>query len=121
MKFLMIHLIDEQVVPPTDSTDGEDPAETRERDRWVAEMESSGIKRYGGHLRPTRDARTVRVRAGEVQVGEVLLGDGPFAETKEQIAGFDVLECASMDEAIEIAARHPTARKGTFELRPFWQ
>jgi hypothetical protein len=45
--------------------------------------------------------------------------DGPFAETKEQIAGIDVLECASLQEAIELAARHPTARAGTFELRPF--
>jgi hypothetical protein len=121
MKILMIHLLNEKAVPPTDSADEEDPEETRERDAWVAEMEASGIKRYGGHLRPTKDARTVRVRAGEVLVGEVLLGDGPFAETKEQIAGFDVLECASMDEAIEIASRHPTGRKGTFELRPFWQ
>ena len=121
MKFLMIHLINEAAVLPTDSADEEDPAETKQRDAWVTEMEASGIKRYGGRLRPTRDARTVRVRAGEVVVGEVLLGDGPFAETKEQIGGFDVLECASMDEAIEIASRHPTARKGTFELRPFWQ
>ena len=55
-----------------------------------------------------------------VRDGEVLLSDGPFAETKEQVAGFDVIECASMDEAIEIAARHPTAKVGTFELRPFW-
>jgi hypothetical protein len=51
----------------------------------------------------------------------VLVSDGPFAETKEQIAGFNVLECASMDEAIHVASRHPTARIGTFELRPFWE
>ena len=59
---------------------------------------------------------TLRIRAGEQ-----LLTDGPFAETKEQIAGFDVLECDSLAAAIEIASRHPTARSGTFELRPFWE
>ena len=80
---------------------------------WVSEMESRGVKQYGGHLRPASDATTVRVRGGEV-----LVSDGPFAETKEQIAGFDVLECAGLDAAVEVAARHPTARIGTFELRP---
>ena len=45
--------------------------------------------------------------------------DGPFAETKEQIAGFDVLECADLDEAIEVAARHPMGRAGILEVRPF--
>ena len=53
------------------------------------------------------DATTVRVRDGEV-----LLADGPFAETKEQIAGFDIVECADLDEAIEVAAKHPMARFG---------
>ena len=46
--------------------------------------------------------------------------DGPFAETKEQVAGFDVLECDDLDEAIEIARRHPMARLGLLEVRPFW-
>jgi hypothetical protein len=44
---------------------------------------------------------------------------GPFAETKEQIAGFDVLECADLDEALDVAARHPMARAGLVEVRPF--
>jgi hypothetical protein len=48
-----------------------------------------------------------------------IVTDGPFAETKEQIAGFDLLECADLDEAIEIAARHPMARNGILEVRPF--
>ena len=46
--------------------------------------------------------------------------DGPFAETKGQIAGFDLLDCADLDEAIEIAGRHPMARVGILEVRPFW-
>jgi len=72
-------------------------------------------KETGSRLSPVSDATTVRVRGGEV-----LLGDGPFAETKEQIAGFDVIECADLDEAIEVASKHPVARFGAVELRPFW-
>ena len=53
--------------------------------------------------------------------GEVLVTDGPFAETKEQVAGFNVLACPSLAEAVEIASQHPTARFGTLELRPFAQ
>jgi hypothetical protein len=49
-----------------------------------------------------------------------IVTDGPFAETKEQIAGFDVLECADLDEAIEVASSHPMARLGILEVRPFW-
>ena len=50
----------------------------------------------------------------------MLIADGPFAETKEQIAGYDIIECADLDEAIEVAAKHPVARFGTIEVRPFW-
>ena len=46
--------------------------------------------------------------------------DGPFAETREWIAGFDILECADLDEAIKVASEHPMARHGRLELRPFW-
>ena len=54
----------------------------------------------------------------QVRDREVLVSDGPFAETKEQIAGYDVIECADLDEAIEIAAKHPTAWLGMIEVRP---
>jgi len=50
----------------------------------------------------------------------VLVSDGPFAETKEQIAGFDILECADLDEAIEVDGKHPVARIGALDVRPFW-
>ncbi|WP_226370156.1 YciI family protein [Pseudonocardia oceani] len=60
-------------------------------------------------------ATTVRVRAGEL-----LVTDGPLAETKELIVGYDVLECADLDEAVEVARAHPMARIGRLELRPFW-
>jgi hypothetical protein len=83
---------------------------------WVAEMDGRGVRLQGDRLRPVSEAATVQVHGGEV-----LVSDGPFAETKEQIAGFDVLECADLDEAIEVASRHPVARIGTVEVRPFWQ
>ena len=50
----------------------------------------------------------------------MLIADGPFAETKEQIAGFDIIDCADLDEAIEVASKHPVARFGKLEVRPFW-
>ncbi len=83
---------------------------------WVTEMESRGVRLQGHQLRPVSDATTVRVRDGEV-----LVADGPFAETKEQIAGFDIIEAADLDEAIEVASRHPVASFGTVEVRPFWE
>ncbi len=52
--------------------------------------------------------------------GKLLVTDGPFAETREWIAGFDILECEDLDEAIAIAAEHPMSRFGRLELRPFW-
>lgn len=82
---------------------------------WVAEMDGRGVRREGAPLRPVREAAVVRVRDGEV-----LVSDGPFAETKEQIGGFDILDCTDLDQAIEVAAKHPVARIGTIEVRPFW-
>jgi len=83
---------------------------------WVKEMDSRGIRQFGQPLQPPGDATTVRVRGADV-----LLADGPFAETKEHIAGFDVIECADLDEALDVAARHPVARIGAVEVRPFFQ
>jgi hypothetical protein len=101
---------------------GTDPAvDPREFERdepvdpWVAEMDGGGIRLYGSELDRPASARTVRVRDKHA-----IVTDGPFAETKEQIAGFDVLECADLDEAIEVARRHPMARLGILEVRPFW-
>jgi len=84
-------------------------------DPWVAELDGRGVRLYGSELEPPGSARTVRVRERTA-----IVTDGPFAETKEQIAGFDVLECADLDEAIEVASRHPMARLGILEVRPFW-
>ncbi len=82
---------------------------------WAAEMTRRGVLVSGEVLRPPGEARTVRVRDGEV-----LLADGPFAETKEQIGGLSVIECADLDEAVAVAAAHPVARFGMVEVRPLW-
>jgi hypothetical protein len=82
---------------------------------WVEEMGDRGARRFGSQLDEPARARTIRVRDGRA-----LVTDGPFAETKEQIAGFDIIDCADLDEAIEIAEKHPMARRGILEVRPFW-
>jgi hypothetical protein len=74
----------------------------------------------GGHaLYPTSTATTVRVSGGKG--GEVLSSDGPYAETKEALTGFYVLECANLDEAIATAAKIPAAWDGAVEVRPVIQ
>jgi hypothetical protein len=89
-------------------------AHGEQADAWVAEMDGRGVLLFGSELEPPSAARTVRVRESRAFVT-----DGPFVETKEQIAGFAVLECADLDEAIEAAARHPMAGTGIVEVRPF--
>jgi hypothetical protein len=82
---------------------------------WVKEMDGRGVRLLGNRTRPATDATTVRVRNREV-----LLTDGPYAETREQMAGFDIIDCKDLDEAIEVASKHPMAWAGMIELRPFW-
>jgi hypothetical protein len=84
-------------------------------DAWFKDVTSRGIRLDGDRLQSVSDATTVRVRDDEL-----LISDGPFAETKEQIVGFDIIDCKDLDEAIDVASRHPVARFGTIEVRPFW-
>jgi hypothetical protein len=84
-------------------------------DAWLKDVDGRGVRLFGNQIRPVSDATTVRMRGGDV-----LVADGPFAETKEQIAGFDIIECDDLDEAIDVASRHPVARFGSIEVRPFW-
>lgn len=114
MRYLMIHYIDESILTWNEhGHEISDPAEERALKAWDAEMIARGILVGGAVLGPVRDTTTIRMRGGEL-----LVSDGPFAETKEQIAGYAVLECESLDQAIEVSSRHPTAQIGTFELRP---
>jgi hypothetical protein len=75
--------------------------------------EAAGVLLGGEGLQPTSTATTVRVRDGET-----LFTDGPFAETREQLGGYYLLECADLDEATRWAARIPGARTGAVEVRP---
>ncbi|HEV3168871.1 MAG TPA: YciI family protein [Actinocrinis sp.] len=84
-------------------------------DAWLNEMVGRGVRLDGNPLRPPNEATTLRMRDGKQ-----LLIDGPFTESKEAIAGFDIIDCADLDEAIEIASKHPCAGVGSIELRPFW-
>jgi hypothetical protein len=106
MKYMMIVCYDPTIEAPETGDD-------TETDNWVREMDGRGVRLEGRPLSP-EEATTVRVRNGEV-----LISDGPFAETKELMVGYDMLECADLDEAIEVASKHPLARRGAMELRPF--
>lgn len=107
MRFMMFVCSDSDP-DPKGETSGEIEA-------WVDDVDSRGKRILGDRLRPVAMAKTVRVRGGRRQIT-----DGPFTETKDVILGFDVLECADMDEAIEIASRHAMARAGRLEIRAFW-
>ena len=111
MKYLMFVCVDEALATPEATRDiGSDAV------AWMEEMDGRGVRLQGNRLEEISTATTVRVRGGEV-----VLADGPFAETKELIAGFDIIECADLDEAIEVAGKHPVARIGAIEVRPFAQ
>ncbi|MCY1137630.1 YciI family protein [Actinoplanes sp. Pm04-4] len=98
----------------TDTEPETDESRVPDIEVWVAENDAAGRRLEGNVLAPPSAATTVRVRGGEV-----LLTDGPFTETKEVIVGFDILECADLDEAIAVAAAHPMAHGGRVELRPY--
>ena len=82
---------------------------------WLDDLVARGAWITGDQLAPPRRARSVRVRDGKP-----IITDGPFVETKEAVGGFDLLECASLEEAVEIAAAHPLAQSGSIEVRPLW-
>jgi len=92
-----------------------EPGEAAEGFPWLDDLQSRGRWLTGDQLAPPRRARSVRVRNGKTVVT-----DGPFAETKEAVGGFDLIEADSLEEAVEIAAGHPVAQVGTIEVRPLW-
>ena len=114
MKFLLL------VCWNAESMNGQaepDPAElpAEEGFPWLDDLQARGGWITGDQLAPPRRGRSVRVRDGKA-----IVTDGPFAETKEAIGGFDLIECANLEEAVEIAAGHPVAQSGTIEVRPLW-
>ena len=105
-RYVMLHAEPEpSVTPPSGAEHG-----LRE---WTDEFDPTGALLIGDRLRPSSEAATVRVRDGKP-----LVVHGPYAEMHEQVAGFDLIEVTDLDEAIDIAAKHPTARLSAIEIRP---
>ncbi len=107
MRFLML--------VATDSDPDSIAEQPGEIDAWFDAVNGRGQWVTGDRLRPAANATTVRVRSGEV-----LVTDGSAAGAKDRIVGFDVLDCDSLADAIDLAAMHPMARGGRLELRPCW-
>jgi hypothetical protein len=107
MRYLMLVCVDPSGEPF-------DPAKDN-TEEWVSTNDAKGCRILGDRLAPLSASKTVRVRQGQL-----LVTDGPFAETREWIGGFDLLECGDIAEAVEIASRHPMARFGRIEVRPVW-
>jgi hypothetical protein len=112
MRYALLVCVDESVELSEADAERQYAAFTAFQD----DLEPRGVLVSRERLRPTALSTTVRVRESGLVVA-----DGPFAETKEQIAGFYIIECADLDEAIEIAARNPGAAHGTIEVRPVWE
>jgi len=87
----------------------------RDLEAWNELVQARGVRVVAAPLAAAPTATTVRVRDGQT-----LLTDGPFAETKEYVAGIHILGCETLDEALELAAAHPLARFHMVEVRPFW-
>src|SRR6201992_3271560 len=88
---------------------------TTEYEAFTKSIIQSGNFKAGDRLRPVSTATTVRVRDGKT-----LTTDGPFAETREQLGGYYLVEAKDIDAALAIAARIPSARFGSIEVRPIW-
>jgi hypothetical protein len=113
MRYALLICSDESAVTALSPEEGE--TMLAEYAKFSEEMGQRGVLQGGERLRPTTDATTVQVRDGKV-----LTSDGPFAETKEQMGGFYLVDCKDLDEAIEVAAKIPGARIGSIEVRPIW-
>jgi hypothetical protein len=111
MKYVLL-ICDDESASPTNEELAVDPV----HQAWEADLHRRNARLYGARLRPVADATTVRVRDGET-----LVSDGPFAETKDFVGGFVVVDCENLDDAIAIAQGHPYARFGSIEIRPVWE
>jgi hypothetical protein len=101
------------------STEGAGPDDPAVIERYAAfgqEVQDAGKFVAAGRLRPTSTASSVRVRDGQLEVT-----DGPFAETKEQLGGYYLLDCDDLDEAIAYARKIPASEHGSIEVRPIWE
>jgi hypothetical protein len=108
---LLIYTEEPAMAPPDDVAEAQHAAYAA----FTQEVRDRGILEAGEALHPTSTATTVRV-----QDGQTIATDGPFAETKEALGGFYLVNARDLDEAIELAARIPAAKHGSIEVRPIW-
>src|ERR671921_291288 len=111
MRYMLSIYVDESAF--ADATPEERAAMTAGYAEYTEQAEAAGVLRGGDGLQPSSTATTVRVRDGEP-----LLTDGPFAETREQLGGFYLVDCGDLDEAVAWAAKIPGAQWGVVEVRP---
>jgi hypothetical protein len=108
MKYMLLVYMDEKAM-----SDTERQACYVESTQLTQDLNASGRYRAASPLHPVATATSLRIREGKS-----LVTDGPFAETREQLGGFYIVDAQDLDEALGIAARIPAARKGTIEVRP---
>lgn len=113
MKYVLLVYQNEKAAKA--ATDEEMAASLARFEAFHEEAGASGQLQQGTRLHHSDTATTVRLREGQI-----LTTDGPYAETKEQLGGFYLAECEDLDEAIELAARVPTAESGHIEIRPVY-
>ena len=113
MRYLLMIALDESAGQRDPELEGDEMSP--EYAAFMKDVAERGVLQ-GASARLTSDATTVRVRNGET-----LTTDGPFAETKEQLAGFFLVDCKNLDEAIDVASRIPGAKDGSIEVRPIWE
>ena len=113
MRYLLLIYTPESTQPVPDEAM---QAENAAYGAFTADIRERGLFQAGEALTPTSTATTVRVR-----VGRTVTTDGPFAETKEALGGFYLIDAKDLDEAIDVAARIPGAQRGSIEIRPIWE
>jgi hypothetical protein len=113
MRYLLLIYTAESSSPPDAAAAA---AESQAYNAFTEDIKARGIFEAGEALHPTSSATTVHVRDGET-----VATDGPFAETKEALGGFYLVDARDLDEAIELAAKIPAAAHGSIEVRPIWE
>jgi hypothetical protein len=115
MRYLTLIYVDEQAVAAMSAEE-----RAKNTDAWYAyttELAKSGLMLAGDALHPTNSATTVRI-----QNGKTVISDGPYAETKEQLGGYYLVEAENLDQVLEWAARMPNVvHGGSVEVRPIWE
>ena len=106
MKYMLL------IRPDVDFTGGVPAEMVAATEAWVWEMTERGVRLHGDAIQPAVDGTGVSRRGGKV-----ITTDGPYAEAKEQMGGYDMIDCRDLDEAIEIASKHPVAEIGMVEVR----